>query len=146
MFCCCFFSPRNWQWDSYLSLPELVRWPYILIKPLCFASHWVSPLFKTLKGCTSDTLFTHIYSSAVVLSAPSALLFCYMSVLLLPPAGSIVFTSLLPWKLSCLSSMPGLLGPAWSAGISTLSKCCFYPAGFPLAFVVTLWLACFHQL
>lgn len=98
------FFFRNWQWDSYLSLPELGRRPYRLTQPLCFASQRVSPLLKSLKDCTSDALFTlvllAIYSSAVMLSAPSALIFWSTSVLLLPPfsAGSIVLTSLLALK------------------------------------------------
>lgn len=72
-----FFSQKLTM--RFVSVIELGRRPYRLTQPLCFASHSVSPLLKSLKDCTSDALFTlvllAIYSSAVMLSAPSALIF-----------------------------------------------------------------------
>lgn len=63
-----------------------------------------------------------------MLSAPSALLFWTKSLFLLSPfsAGSVVLTFLLAWKQPHPSIESGLLGSAWSAGISTLSKCSFF--------------------
>lgn len=113
---------RNWQWDSYLSLPELGRWPYRLTQLLCFASHWVSPLLKSLKDCTSNALFTlvllAIYSSAVMLSAPSALLFWSTSVLLLSPFFCWQRSAHIPSALKAALSFQR----AWTAWICMVSR------------------------
>lgn len=63
-----------------------------------------------------------------MLSAPSALLFWTKSLLLLPPfsAGSVVLAFLLAWKMPHPTIVSGMLESAWSAGISTLSKCSFF--------------------
>lgn len=58
------FFPRNWHWDSYLSLPELGRWPYRLM---------VTVFCQSL-NITSDQRLKGLYFWCFVHTCPSSYL------------------------------------------------------------------------